>query len=226
MASDERVTFRPFTEYERRVLDELTALPGGVAETAKLAGVAVLLAVGPLWVVGRWMPVLARLALPAGVGLAAYTAFQLRRFRARTAAARAAAGDPLADDARRGEAEVARYEVVDAISVEPIEDEGAHWFLRLRDGGVLFLSGQEFGRPDQAGAFPWTAVEVSRAPRARTVLDVNGAGAPVPPSTVLAPFPRQGGVPAHGDLLDADFEAIRRGEVHGNAPGRWRARPR
>jgi hypothetical protein len=114
--------------------------------------------------------------------------------------------------------------------VQELEDEGTHWFLRLRDGRVLFVSGQHLAALAEARTFPASAVEVSRSPLGRVVVGVEGDGAHLPPSAVLPPFPagrvRAGDVPSDGDVLDVDFEAIRRGEAFGNAPGARRARVR
>jgi hypothetical protein len=128
--------------------------------------------------------------------------------------------DGQARDAERGAAEVTRYEVTDAIQVEEFEDEGSNCFLRLRDGRVLFLSGQHLEDAEAARTFPATAVEVSRSPLGRIVLDVKGSGEYLAPTSLLPPFPEErlarGEVPSDGDLVDAEFEAIRRGEAFGN----------
>jgi len=129
------------------------------------------------------------------------------------------AREAWARDFRRGEAEVTRYSVEEAVEVEPFEDEGETWFLRASDGRVLVLSGQS---DFEEGTFPSSVVEVSRAPGLRLVLGVQPGGEPLASVTVLPPFPasrvRAGAIPADGDVLTESFEAIRSGEAYGNPP--------
>jgi hypothetical protein len=124
---------------------------------------------------------------------------------------------PLKADAAAGVAREHVYDVVDAIKVEEFEDEGSNYFLRLADGRVLFLSGQYLYESEDEKRFPSTRVVIVRTPGTGTFLDLRSEGGYLPPTATLPPFSKErlkrGDVPEDGELLEVDFEALRRGEA-------------
>jgi hypothetical protein len=218
MPTPGEATFRPLTEDERAMLvgygwrpSWLDRLGAPLFATAIVAGL-IALAFG---ILGRWVRLGEGTRLVFGGALVAGTFIWAWRSMARS-------GPPpewlaiQARDVERGEAEVSRYEVADAVQVEEFEDEGSNYFLRLRDGRVLFLSGQFLYEMEEARTFPSSVLEVSRSPQGRLVLDVRCTGSYLPPSSTLPPFPESGDVPSHGDVLEVDLDAIRRGETFAN----------
>ncbi|MFM9864060.1 MAG: hypothetical protein ACKVRO_10675 [Micropepsaceae bacterium] len=118
----------------------------------------------------------------------------------------------------------AAFEVIDALRVEELEDEGSAYYLKLADGRVLFLQGQylyeyedgiedEDGNPVQA-RFPADRFTVERTAGSGLVLGITGLGRVIPVSGVLPPFTvdehSAGTVPQDGDILAIDFETLRR----------------
>ena len=149
--------------------------------------------------------------LLAGVG--GFTAYlYLRHLFTRAAAADRAAGR---HDAEAGEVDETRFEIVDAIEVAEEEDEGKHYYLRLIDGRVLFLSGQYLYEPVAAGRFPSTRITVVRAPDSGVVLSLRPEGDGLAASSVRPSFAEReharGRVPDDGAILETDFDRLRRG---------------
>lgn len=130
--------------------------------------------------------------------------------------------DKHAADLASGQATCTSYEITDALRVEEFEDEGSHYYLKLADGGVLFLSGQwlyeyeqgadDDGQPTPA-RFPCRRFTVERAAQSGLFLDLIPHGPAFPPSDTLPPFNdadhAAGTVPDDGDLLELDFERLR-----------------
>jgi hypothetical protein len=142
-------------------------------------------------------------------GLAAY--FYLRRLFHRAAAADQSSGRR---DLEAGEVDETRFEVVDAIEVAEEEDEGRHFYLRLADGRVLFLSGQYLDEDVASRRFPAARVTVIRAPESGIVLSMRAEGAYVAPSAVRPSFSEpertRGRIPDDGEILETDFDRLRR----------------
>jgi hypothetical protein len=84
-----------------------------------------------------------------------------------------------------------RVRVVDAIEVEEFEDEGRHAYLELKDGRVLFLSGQylyDNDEDDTTPRFPNDELLITRLPHAGDILDLERLGDYLSPSATLPPF--------------------------------------
>jgi len=149
--------------------------------------------------------------LLAGVG--GFTAYLcLRRLFTRAAAADRSAGRR---DVEAREVDHTRFEIIDAIEVAEEEDEGKHYYLRLADGRVLFLSGQYLYEPVASGRFPSTRITVVRAPDSGVVLSLRPEGDVLAPSSVRSSFTEReharGRVPEDGAILETDFDRLRRG---------------
>jgi hypothetical protein len=142
-------------------------------------------------------------------GLVGY--LYLRRLFARAAAADRSSGPR---DREAGEVDEAQSEIVDAIEVAEEEDEGRHFYLRLADGRVLFLSGQYLYEPVAAKRFPAARITVIRAPTSGVVLSMRPEGAFLAPSAVRPSFSEReharGRVPDDGAILVTDFDRLRR----------------
>jgi hypothetical protein len=148
--------------------------------------------------------------LVVGVGgLGGY--LYLRRLFARSAAADRSSGRR---DLEAGEVDETQFEVVDAIEVAEEEDEGRHFYLRLADGRVLFLSGQYLYEPVTSRRFPAARITVIRAPNSGIVLSMRPEGVFLAPSAVRPAFSEReharGRVPEDGEILETDFDRLKR----------------
>jgi hypothetical protein len=206
---------RPMTPDERLSMEtEVKHLGGGfsLVQTAFvvfmilfLAGVAVvaLFDLDRLW--GRSIAAM----------IAAYFALRVY-FRMR----RSLGGSPFAallrEDLAEGVAYESSFDVVDAIQRAELEDEGAHFYLKLADGRVVFLSGQYLEEPAAEHRFPSSRVVIVHAARSGLLLRLECAGAYVPPSATLPAFTLEeldgDDVPQNGEVLQIDFDALRVGD--------------
>lgn len=105
------------------------------------------------------------------------------------------------------------FEITAAIKVEELEDEGSTYYLKLREGGVLFLSGQYLYDVEEDKKFPCTELRTTRSTAShRSLLDLHCAGAYLPPQATLPAFTLEqlesGSVPEDGDILQTPFESL------------------
>jgi hypothetical protein len=131
---------------------------------------------------------------------------------------------------RAGLLQCQSFEATRAFRVEEFEDEGSSYFVELRDGSVLFLSGQYLYdyEPTEEGAdesqprrFPNTRFTVQRHAKAGYVVDLLCLGDVLEPELTAAPFSpaelRRGRVPSDGEIIrDRSYEEIkaeRQGQV-------------
>jgi hypothetical protein len=204
-------TSRPLTPEERRILERMrTSRPQGGARFAALLSFIVtlggLLILSPAsWLVGvrSLAPVVIALAVAALVHRRMQRSTRELEWQAR-----------IARDLEAGVMRVVTYRVLEALSVEEVEDEGSSYYLRLDDGRVAFLSGQYLYEPEEAGTFPSTVVTVARTPHTDVVFDLRAEGTPLGRAPRLPPFTQLeydgDRVPADGALVDVDFAALRR----------------
>ena len=105
------------------------------------------------------------------------------------------------------------FDVVDAIERDQLSYEGSHFYLKLADGRVLYLSGQYLDDEAESRRFPSVRVVIVRAARSGTLLRFDCTGAYVAPSVTLPAFTLEDldrdDTPADGDILDVDFEKLR-----------------
>ena len=207
---------RPLSRKERRLLEQLASAP---AEwTGDLLNGAFVFAVvfvatqvfGSLLSIPRTGIV--RLGALVAIVLAILTVAYMRR---RHAGARG--GLPYSRDLAGGMAEEATFDIVDAIRVEELEDEGSQYFLKLADGRVLFLTGQYLYEPERTRTFPCERIRTTRAPNSRLLIDLVCEGPYLEVTAVRPPFSRrehaQAEVPHDGDILRLDFDDLRRIET-------------
>jgi len=161
----------------------------------------------PMLVLEKWIPTLKRYEIPAVLVAAALAVAVVIRMRRLSVVSRAR--KRLAQDIANGEAEVQKLDIVDAIKVEEFEDEGSNYYLKLKDGEVMFLSGQYLYEPEARGSFPATRVSLAFAPFSRELLNFGCEGEPLAASAVLPSFDRArikaGKVPGNGDIVPIDF---------------------
>ena len=154
----------------------------------------------PPWTV----PTALACGVAAGAGLFVFWQKRETRAAAHRAADRAKAAE--------GEVTVTRYEALDAIGVEEVEDEGLHYYLLLDDGRTLFLSGQYLYAPAERG-FPWRVFEIVRIPSEDWVLAVVSRGDPLPPSHTRRPFTedemRRDSAPVDGTVASLDWASLK-----------------
>jgi hypothetical protein len=119
----------------------------------------------------------------------------------------------LRDDIDRGEAEVRQYTAVEAIRVEEAEDEGTGFFLRLSDGNILFLCGQQFYELEDQQNFPSDRFEYAVAPASRWPLGFEATGEYLPVSYLRSAFAlkdiERGLTPCDGDIFAGEFDALK-----------------
>jgi hypothetical protein len=206
------MTLRPATPEERRELTRLegSALGWKVIGVIWFAASVLVAGLGLLYLITKARTVAQSLfVFLVGALSAAFSIYLRRLFTRASAAARQAS----TSDAVDGQVDEFTFSIADAIQVAETEDEGLHFFLRLADGGVLFLSGQYLYDPVAAQRFPSAQVTIVRAPASGTVLRFTPSGAYVQPSTTRAAFTdrehARGRVPEDGDVLHVDFERLR-----------------
>lgn len=84
--------------------------------------------------------------------------------------------------------EVWRFDVVAAVPVQELEDEGPQYFLETSDGGTLFVCGQPLYEAVESGAFPSAQLMLTVDSRQQEILAVESSGARIPVHTALPAF--------------------------------------
>jgi hypothetical protein len=134
-------------------------------------------------------------------------------FRTRGRSARIALTSALQRELTDGNAEVTTYEVVDAINVAELEDEGSMYYLKLRDGRILFIAGQHLYDFEEEKRFPNTKFRAVRTPRTRELLSFVCLGDYLPATGRGRAFTvadyESGRVPEDGNVWEGDFDALR-----------------
>lgn len=207
------MTLRPATPEEQRALARLegSGLEWKVIGALWFAASGFVAGLGLLYLITTARTVAQSLFVFVVGTLSATFYLYLRRLFARAALT---AREASASDADAGQVDESSYSIIDAIQVAETEDEGLHFFLRRAEGGVLFLSGQYLYDAVRAQRFPAEQVTIVRAPGSGTVLRFTPSGAYLPPSTTRAAFTdrehARGRVPEDGDVLNMDFEPLRK----------------
>ena len=212
------VTRKPLTDAERRSLEQQArSRPdwanhffGGVAVFALVLGAQALV----LKLVGRpgWADNPLFVIVP-GIAAIAVVAHFIRDDLRMRAPGRARAARMLA----AGDIDEEKVTVVDAIEVEESEDEGPHYYLKLGDGRVLFLSGQYllevFGGPDDDDWTPRSSLTIRRSVATGEIVHAEAKGKRVPPSTTRPPFTDVEQdlrlVPDDGAIVALPFDSLR-----------------
>lgn len=68
------------------------------------------------------------------------------------------------------------FQVLRAVRIEELEDEGLHFLLELQGGRTLFLSGQFLYEPVEAGLFPSSILTIHRDERSDDVVSMECKG--------------------------------------------------
>lgn len=123
--------------------------------------------------------------------------------------------EQVADLERQGLLVSDTFQATRAFEVEEFEDEGAHCFIELADGGVLFMTGQylydyletpDDPEPNRTRTFPCLQFTVRRHKTEGFVVDIACAGAALEPECVAPSFT----VSDHErDLVPGDGQIIR-----------------
>ena len=206
------MTLRAATPEEQRTLARLerSGLEWKVIGALWFAASVFVAGLGILYLVTRARTIAQSLFMFLIGTLSATFYLYLRRLFTRAAAAAHAAN---ASDASAGQVDESNFSIAEAIQVSETEDEGLHFFLRLADGAVLFLSGQYLYAPVAAQRFPSAQVTIVRAAASGTVLRFTPSGAYIAPSTTRPAFTdrehARGRVPEDGDVVNVDFDRLR-----------------
>jgi hypothetical protein len=115
------------------------------------------------------------------------------------------------------------YVATRAFEVEEFEDEGMHFFVELKDGRVLFLSGQylydyepiEDRKAARPRRFPCSEFTIRRHRNEKYVADLVCKGPAIEPEVVAPPFAqkdwRAEKVPSDGEIIsDTPYEELKR----------------
>lgn len=116
-------------------------------------------------------------------------------------------------DLDRGEAAIHHVEVIDAIEIEELEDEGPSYFILTNEKEVLYLSGQWLDGEKRKG-FPWKTFEIVEAPASKTFFRLKKTGDRLQPSHVRRALDwntlkRFKSFTSHYRILDVDFESLK-----------------
>ena len=117
-----------------------------------------------------------------------------------------------------------------AFQVEEFEDEGAHYFLELEDGSVLFLSGQYLYEYEpvekrhelvQPRRFPNTEFAIRRHTVKRYVVDILCSGSVIEPEVMAPVFDTDdfgtNRIPIDGQIFtDRSFEDLKNSRLKGS----------
>jgi hypothetical protein len=114
---------------------------------------------------------------------------------------------------KQGAGIVRSYDVIEAVRVREFEDNGYAFYLKLKDGGALYLMGQYLYEPTDQKRFPSTELELVYSPISRLVLGLTCKGSYLEPVCEL-PAPIRGDfesrkIPESGSVVAMDFEALK-----------------
>jgi hypothetical protein len=111
------------------------------------------------------------------------------------------------------------YRATRAFQMEEVEDEGAQYFIELKNGSVLFLCGQYLydyepatgrGRTQQPRQFPCTEFSILRHKQHGWIVDVECGGTVLEPECEAPPFGDEE-PPADGDIItNRSYDDIKR----------------
>lgn len=215
---------RPLREDERRSLSGLaghsTLLSAGLMPALFFFIITFAICVGIERELGLYRYLGAVLPVFAAVGVAGTFAVYLYRT---SAPYLQKAREAYSRDLALGTVTCTTYDVVDALRVQELEDEGSSYYLKLADGRVLFLQGQylyeyEGAEPDgeskaEPARFPARRFTIERTAESGLVMGLRDFGALVSISGTLKPFTLEDHendrVPQDGEVLQIDFDTLR-----------------
>jgi hypothetical protein len=181
------MTLRPATPAERRALLRL-ARPDPmwrILGAAWIAAMIFLIGIGLAYLVtGARTGVQSAMVLGLGVAGLLFQLYLRRMIKQASAYDRES---PRAD-LDGNQVDETTFDVVGAVEVAELEDEGKHFYLTLSDGRTVFLSGQYLYELVQSKRFPAERITVVRAPASGTVLDVRASGEHIAPREQRAAF--------------------------------------
>jgi hypothetical protein len=203
---------RPATREERaRMGSEVKDLGGGLSLLKTTIALFLILFLAGFGIVAIFH--LPKLAGRSAAGLIAGLAAARMYTRMRKSLTRSPYADLVRADLAGGMVRESAFDVVDAIRRDELEDEGAHFYLKLSNGRVLYLSGQYLDDEVESRRFPSSRVVIVRGSRSGTLLRFECSGAYVAPTGTLPAFTLEeldkDETPSDGDVLDVDFEKLR-----------------
>ncbi len=211
------ISFRPYTDKEKVYLRNLASSDSGIwvslINVVFVFSVVFFICYAIIYMTHLpktpWIGISAVFGLACGLSLVTYMRLFVRKG--------AYYFEKVSQDLSNGKAEIRTYQILDAIKREEYEDEGIHFYLELSNGSVLFLSGQYLYEPDGSHRFPSAEVQITRAPISNIVFDFKCSGKYFAPTAILPPFSvntiKNGLVPEDGEVLNIDFENVRRNAV-------------
>jgi hypothetical protein len=124
-------------------------------------------------------------------------------------------------DLARGEVAIHHVQVLDAIEIEEVEDEGPSYFILTDEKEVLYFSGQWLDREKRKG-FPWTTFNILEAPASRTFFSLKKTGERFRPSHIRKALDWEtlkkfGAFKGSYRILNVDFESLKSDPVQSSS---------
>lgn len=145
--------------------------------------------------------------LLGGVAFFAYLRLRSRRQKA---------NHPLLLDLNEEVIRVSTYCATAAIRVEELEDEGYHFYVRLEDNRIFFMSGQYLYDDVDDKRFPCTEFTVTKGTHVDWILSLSCLGKYLPPEKTLNPFTEKdwadGTYPGDQSIVDSSWDNLLAGK--------------
>lgn len=121
-------------------------------------------------------------------------------------------------DLARSEVAIHHIQVVDAIEIEEVEDEGPSYFILTSENEVIYFSGQWLDREKRRG-FPWNSFNILEAPTSKVFFSLKKTGERFAPSYVRKALSWEtlkefGAFKGHYRILNENFESLKRDPVN------------
>ncbi len=91
------------------------------------------------------------------------------------------------EDVKQGILSITQVDIVDAIEIEEIEDEGPTYFVETADGQTMLFTGQYLESYRRKG-FPWKSFEIREALNSKVFFGLSPLAKPLNPSLIRAPL--------------------------------------
>lgn len=119
----------------------------------------------------------------------------------------------IRNDLARGEVAIHHVQVLDAIEIEEVEDEGPSYFILTSEKEILYFNGQWLDREKRRG-FPWQSFNILEAPVSKTFFGLKKTGEHFRPSYTRKALDWDTLKKFHAfkgryHLLDLDFESLK-----------------
>lgn len=200
---------RPFTEEEKRPLEETTEHIFFEWKGNYFLKFIFSLAISLLFAMLLFPRLVLHFFLPVSLGSMILSFFVARYVIPKIKIAkRNREIEELRRELAENKVEVWHFEANDAIKVEEFEDEGVGFFIKLSEDKILFLQGQYLYDVEEKKKFPNTKFSIVRTPRSRIVLNIQCYGDYLTPSRTRKFFVvrdyKEDRVPKDGQIISGN----------------------